>query len=172
MTDILDVLDAQLGTREGPGGVTKYGRWLDAQPPVTHEYFDADWCAASAICCIAQIPGGMDAIGGLHKSDAYVQHWHDRMKAMGRVSMTPKPRRIVFYNWFGTGPEDNHVGILKSISGKKMKVYEGNHGNTFELVDRDLDGQVTGFAEWWSFVKQPTPTPIAVADDSWFLGVS
>jgi len=170
MTDILDVLQAQVGTGEGSGGVTKYGQWLDAQSPTTHVYADADWCAASLLYCIAQIPGGLDSIGGLHKDDAYVQNWHNRMKALGRTSRTPKPRRLVFYNWAGTGPDDNHIGMLKSVSGNTLHVYEGNHNNQFQLVTRTFDSQVVAFAEWWDFVPgTPTPAPVASDNDDWFI---
>ena len=153
MIDILDVCEAQVGQHEAGDGTTRFGKWLDAQPPVTHEYDDAEWCAASAIYCIAQVPGGLEAIGGLHKSDAYVENWHRRMSGMGRVSMTAKPRRIVFYDWRGTGPDDNHVGILKARKGNTLYVYEGNHNNRYELVERPFDSQVVGFAEWWDFVS-------------------
>jgi hypothetical protein len=164
MIDILDVCEAQVGQHEAADGTTKFGKWLDAQAPITRVYAKAEWCAASAIHNIAQVPGGLEAIGGLHKSDAYVENWHDRMSAMGRVSMTPKARRIVFYDWRGTGPDDNHVGILKSFSGRTLKVYEGNHNNRYELVTRTFDSQVVGFAEWWSFVDQPSA---ALTDSCW-----
>lgn len=163
MIDILDVCEAQIGQHEAADGTTKYGRWLDAQPPVTHMYTDADWCAASAIYCIAEVPGGLEAIGGLHKTDAYVENWHRRMYAMGRVSMTPKPRRIVFYDWRGTGPDDNHVGILKERRGSTLYVYEGNHRNRYELVTRAFDSQVVGFAEWWSFVEGADDVALVVS---------
>ena len=165
MIDILDVCAGQVGQHEGAGGTTRFGKWLDAQPPKTSVYAKADWCASSALYCIAQIPGGLAAIGGLHKTDAYVENWHRRMSALGRVSMTPKPRRIVFYDWWGTGSDDNHVGILKSVSGRTLHVYEGNHNNRYELVTRSFDSQVVGFAEWWSFVNQT-----AVLDDSCWMG--
>jgi hypothetical protein len=152
--DILDICEAQLGQHEAADGTTKFGKWLDAQPPATHEYADADWCAASAIHNIAQVPGGLEAIGGLHKSDAYVENWHRRMSAMGRVSRTPKPRRIVYYDWRNTGPDDNHVGILKERQGDTLWVYEGNYRNRYALVERPFDSQVVGFAEWWDYVDQ------------------
>ncbi|MDN3356094.1 hypothetical protein [Actinomadura sp. DC4] len=153
MIDVLDVCAAQVGQHEAADGTTRFGKWLDTQPPITHDYADAEWCAASAIYCIAQVPGGLEAIGGLHKSDAYVENWHRRMSALGRVSRTPAPRRIVFYDWRGTGPDDNHVGILQKRVGNTLHVYEGNHNNRYELVERPFDSQVVGFAEWWSFVQ-------------------
>jgi hypothetical protein len=147
--DILDICEAQLGKRERADGSTEFGRWLDAQPPVTHEYANEDWCAASVLRCISLVPGGLDAIGGLHKSDAYVQSMHNRLAALGLVDDEAGPRKIVFFNWFGTGEDDNHVGIVKSVKGRKLWVYEGNHNNAYELVERDWDGQVTGFVNWW-----------------------
>lgn len=149
MIDILDICEAQLGKHEAADGSTEFGRWLDAQPPVTHEYASADWCAASVLKNISQVPGGLEAIGGLHKSDAYVQNMHNRLKALGLVDKEAGPRKIVFFNWRGTGPEDNHVGIVKSVKGRTLWVYEGNHNNKYELVERAWDSQVTGFVNWW-----------------------
>jgi hypothetical protein len=166
MTDILDICEAQLGQHEASDGTTKFGKWLDAQPPKTRIYAKAEWCAASAIHNIAQVPGGLEAIGGLHKSDAYVQSWYDWMRAHGRTSRTAKARRLVWYDWAGTPDGANHIGLVKSVSGSTMKVYEGNHNNRFELVTRHIDGQVMGFGEWWSYVEQPA----AVGGDmDWFI---
>lgn len=153
MIDILDICEAQLGKRERSDGTTEFGRWLDAQPPVTHDYDDADWCAASVLRCISLVPGGLDAIGGLHKSDAYVQHMHDRLEDLGLVDDEAGPRKIVFYNWRNTGREDNHTGIVKTVKGRKLWVYEGNYQNRYALVERDWDSQVTGFVNWWPCVS-------------------
>jgi hypothetical protein len=150
--DILDICEAQLGKHEAANGTTEFGKWLDAQAPKTSVYAAADWCAASVLKCISDVPGGLDAIGGLHKSDAYVQNMHNRLRALGLVDGNAGSRKIVFYNWRGTGPEDNHVGIVKSVSGRTLKVYEGNHNNRYELVTRPWDSQVTGFANWWPHV--------------------
>jgi hypothetical protein len=165
MIDILDICAAQLGKHEAADGSTEFGRWLDAQAPKTSVYTKADWCAASVLKCISQVPGGLEAIGGLHKGDAYVQNMHNRLRALGLVDGTAGARKIVFYNWRGTGPEDNHVGIVKSVSGRTLKVYEGNHSNRYELVTRAWDSQVTGFANWWPHVKQPVP--VVADDDCW-----
>ena len=161
--DILAIAESQLGTREGPGGTSKYGTWLDREA-ATHDYADADWCGAFQLWCIAQ--GGDDwttAAGGLKPAYALVQVWYDWMHAHDRISRTALPRRLVWYDWYGTPTGANHIGMVKSVSGGRMKVYEGNHNNTVELVDRPIDGQVMGFGEWWSFVQPP------VAGDLWFM---
>lgn len=149
MIDILDICEGLVGIHEAGDGTSIPGRWLDAQPPVTNEYDDADWCAASVLYAIAKVPGGLEAIGGLHKSDAYVQNMHNRLEALGLVDDEAGPRKIAYYNWKNTGPEDNHTGIVKTVKGRKLWVYEGNYQNRYALVERDWDSQVTGFASWW-----------------------
>lgn len=165
MTDVLDIARSQAGVGESSGGVSKYGRWLDEQAG-THEYYDADWCGAFQLWLIAQ--GGqlwLDAAGGLHKEYAEVQVWFDWMKAHGRISSTPKARRLVWYDWYGTPDGANHIGIVVSVAadGRSFKAWEGNHNNKVELVTRPLDSQVMGFGEWWSYVNAPAP---AALDDS------
>ena len=164
MIDILDICEDLVGIHEASDGTSIPGRWLDAQPPVTHDYDDADWCAASVLYAIAKVPGGLDAIGGLHKGDAYVQSMHNRLEALGLVDDEAGPRKIVFYNWRGTGEEDNHVGIVKAVKGRTLWVYEGNYRNRYELVERSWDSQVTGFANWWPHVAQPSA---ALTDSCW-----
>lgn len=164
MIDILDIEDAEVGTREAGDGSTKYGRWLDQQVGM-HLYYNLDWCGASQMYCISKVPGGLDAAGGLNREYAEVQLWFDWMKAHGRISHTPKARRLVWYDWYGTPDGANHIGLVKSVSGNRMKVYEGNHQNEFQLVDRPIDGQVMGFGEWWDYVKQPAV--VGTDDDEW-----
>ena len=164
MTDILSICASQVGTGEHAGGTTKYGTWLDNQVG-TDVYFDADWCGSSQMWCIAQ--GGeswSEAAGGVKKEFAYVQDWYDWMHSNGRISNTAKARRLVWYDWAGTPSGANHIGLVKSVSGNTMHVYEGNHNNEYQLVTRTIDSQVMGFGEWWSHIQTPDP---AVTDSYW-----
>lgn len=167
MTDILDVCRSQDGYREQSGAWTKYGSWLDAQPPATHEYATADWCGAFQLWCIARVPGGLEAAGGLDKSYAEVQVWLDWMSAHGRLSHTPAARRLVWYDWAGTPAGANHIGLVDHFDGSHIWAWEGNHNNAVELVQRPRDSQIMGYGEWWSHIAQPTP---AAADDSCWMG--
>lgn len=167
MTDVLDIAKSQEGTSES-NGVSKYGKWLDAQVG-THLYYNLDWCGAFQLWCIAQ--GGqawLGAAGGLRKEYAEVQVWLNWMSAHGRRSMVPKPRRLVWYDWNGTPSGANHIGMVASVAsdGRSFKAWEGNHNNKVELVTRLFDSQVMGFGEWWSYIPQPTPVP-AVDEDDW-----
>lgn len=168
MTDVLAIAKSQEGTREGAGGVSKYGRWLDAQPPKTSVYAAADWCGAFQLWVIAQ--GGASwtaAAGGLNKDYAEVQVWYDWMHAHGRISHTPKAGRLVWYDWAGTPSGANHIGMVDHATASTIWAWEGNHNNAVELVERLRDSQIMGYGEWLDYVPKPAP----VAADSWFLGV-
>jgi hypothetical protein len=163
MSDILAIAKGEKGTTEGAGRSSKYGRWLDAQPPKTSDYASADWCGAFQLWCIAQ--GGPEwtaAAGGLNKSFAYVQNWHDWMKAHGRTSKTPKARRLVWYDWAGTPSGANHIGLIDHFSSTHIWAWEGNRNNRVELVERRRDGQIMAYGEWWDHIAM---TPLL--DDCW-----
>jgi hypothetical protein len=165
VTDVLDIARSQEGVSE-VNGTSKYGKWLDQQVGM-HLYYNLDWCGAFQLWCIAQ--GGqmwLDAAGGLHREYAEVQVWFDWMQMHGRVSKVPKPRRLVWYDWYGTPDGANHIGMVASVDagGRSFKAWEGNHNNKVELVTRLFDSQVMGFGEWWSFIKQPTPSSAADFD--------
>lgn len=162
MTDILTICRSQDGYREQAGGRTKYGSWLDEQAG-THEYYNADWCGSFLLWCIAQVPGGLDAAGGLHKEYAYVQNWFDWMHAHGRISRTPAARRLVWYDWAGTPEGANHIGLVDHYDSSHVWAWEGNHEQQVELVKRPRDGQIMGYGEWWSHIAA------AADDDCWFM---
>lgn len=162
MTDILDLAMGEVGTTEAADGSTKYGRWLDARLGV-HDYAKADWCGTVWLYLLSEIPGALAAAGGLHREYAYVQNWLDWFEAHGRLSRTAAARRFVWYDWAGTPEGANHMGLVRSVSGTRMRVYEGNHDGVFELVTRSIDAQVMGFGEWWSLVPAP------VDEDCWVI---
>jgi hypothetical protein len=153
-TDILDIAKSQKGVGES-SGTSKYGKWLDAQAG-THVYYNADWCGAFQLWCIAQ--GGeawLDAAGGLRKDYAYVQDWYDWMKAHGRLSKTPKARRLVWYDWAGTPDGANHIGMVDHFTSTHIWAWEGNKDNKVQLVERPRDSQIMGYGEWWGYIAVP-----------------
>jgi hypothetical protein len=167
--DVLTIEQAQVGYRPKSNGDTKYGLWLD-QVADTHVYHDADWCGSSQLWSIAQLGEEYSAAaGGVDKDFAYVQNWLDWFQAKGRLSHTPKARRLVWYDWAGTPDGANHIGLVKSVSGRSMVVYEGNHAREFDEVTRTIDSQVMGFGEWWSFVEHPANVADEVLYDMYGL---
>jgi hypothetical protein len=165
VTDVLAIAKGEKGTRES-GGASKYGRWLDAQPPKTSVYAKADWCGAFQLWVIAQCgPEYSAAAGGVNKDFALVQVWFDWMHAHGRISRTPKARRLVWYDWYGTPDGANHIGMIDHFDASHIWAWEGNKDNQVQLVKRPRDGQIMGYGEWWSFVDQAVSS-----DDSCWMG--
>lgn len=162
MADILVIAESQEGTGETAGHGSKYGRWLDEQVG-THLYYNLDWCGAFQLWCIAQGgPTWIAAAGGLHREYAEVQVWFDWMKAHGRISGTPKARRLVWYDWAGTPEGANHIGLVDHFTATHIWAWEGNHDNRVELVERPRDGQVMGYGEWWSFIPAADNDDVAL----------
>ena len=98
-------------------------------------YTDA-WCAtfvsAVAIKCglsdIMPLECGCEAMISLYRSHA-VSRWEED------ESITPQPGDVVFYDWQDSGSGDDrgaadHVGIVSSVSGRVLKVIEGNFSNS------------------------------------------
>lgn len=165
MSDILAIAKGEKGTREGPGKTSKYGKWLDAQPPKTSIYAAADWCGAFQLWCIAQLgPEYSAAAGGIVKAFAEVQVWLNWMTAHGRTSHTPKAGRLVWYDWAGTPKGANHIGLVDHFSSTHIWAWEGNHDNEVDLVERPRDSQIMAYGEWLSYVEHP-----ATADDDCWI---
>ncbi|MCO5971784.1 hypothetical protein [Actinoallomurus soli] len=90
--DVLDVATSQKGTGERADGSTKYGKWLDEQPPKTSVRAKADWCGAFLSWVIAQDgPDRTATAGGLNRNDAEVPVWFAWMTAHHRISHRDSP---------------------------------------------------------------------------------
>jgi hypothetical protein len=166
MTDVLSIAKTQDGTSES-GGTSKYGKWLDEQAG-THVYYNADWCGAFQLWIIAQCgPEYSAAAGGVNKDFAYVQNWYDWMKSHGRISKTPKARRLVWYDWPNTPEGANHIGMVDHFNDSYIWAWEGNHDNQVELVQRSRNSQIMGYGEWWNYVT--TPAPATIDDSCWVM---
>ena len=164
MSDVLKIAKGEKGTGETAGGVSKYGRWLDQQAG-THLYYNLDWCGAFQMWAIAQ--GGPEwsaAAGGIQRGFAEVQVWFNWMQANGRISKTPKARRLVWYDWYGTPDGANHIGMVDHFTASTLWVWEGNYRNRVDLVERRRDSQIMGYGEWWDYIEQPSA---ALADSCW-----
>lgn len=166
MIDILTIAASQKGVGETAGQVSKYGLWLDEQVG-TRLYYNLDWCGAFQMWAIAQ--GGPDwsaAAGGIQRGFAEVQVWFNWMQAHGRISKTPKARRLVWYDWAGTPDGANHIGLVDHFGSSYIWAWEGNKDNKVQLVRRPRDSQIMGYGEWWSFIEQP----VVVEDSAMVVG--
>lgn len=153
MLNVLEIARSQKGIGERADGSSKYGAWLDDQPPKTSVYAEADWCGAFQLWVIAQ--GGAlwtAAAGGLNKHFAEVQVWFDWMRTHDRISSQPKARRLVWYDWAGTPKGANHIGMVDHFKASAIWAWEGNHDDEVRLVKRSRDRQIMGYGEWWDHI--------------------
>lgn len=121
MKNIIEVARGYIGIREGSKQhkalVSKYNKIRPL--PRGYKLKETDpWCAAFASVCLtsAGLPADL--------AEVSVQKLHDKFKASGRITKTPRLGYLVFYQW-DTGPLD-HVGIITAIDGNYVEVTEGN----------------------------------------------
>lgn len=60
--------------------------------------------------------------------------------------ITPQPGDVVFYDWQDSGSGDDrgaadHVGIVSSVSGRVLKVIEGNFSNSVKERTLEVNGK-------------------------------
>jgi len=126
------------------------------------------WCAA--FVSVAKHEAGLDSIiptecgcGEMVKLFAAMNRWEEN------GSITPQIGDVIFYNWDKkTQPNNNwptHVGIVISISGRALKVIEGNYSDKVKIRDISIgNGCIRGYglpdyASLVSYDPQPIPQP-------------
>ena len=129
---ILDVCNACLGTKEGTG---RHQTILDIyngyKGPEKRSYIigrNDPWCAAFVSAVF--IAAGAPTLIPVECSCFYMKN-HGAFKGMLRNPdrYVPKPGDIIFYKWRGKHVV-THVGIVKSVKGSSLEVYEGNYKNS------------------------------------------
>lgn len=119
---LIRVAIGELGYRETPVNVTKYGEWYGTQ---------SYWCAMFVSWCANQAGISENVI----PKHSYCPNGAQWFMDMGRwyyrsSSYRPKPGDIVY---FYTEGGINHVGIVESVEGSTLRTIEGN---TSDMVAR------------------------------------
>ena len=143
----IDIAKSQLGTIEGAGNRTEYGKFTGTDGKA--------WCAAFVSWCMNQAFGGNTnklnkALRG-GKSASVSTLW-DQFKKAGAMSSTPQPGDIVIYKGNGA----SHTGLVESVNGNMITTIEGNtsggpefSGNGGMVARKNFDyttnKRVTGF---------------------------
>ena len=143
----IDIAKSQLGTIEGTGNRTEYGKFTGTDGQA--------WCAAFVSWCMNQAFGGNTnklnkALRG-GKSASVSTLW-DQFKKAGAMSSTPQPGDIVIYKGNGA----SHTGLVESVNGNMITTIEGNtsggpgfSGNGGMVARKNFDyttnKRVTGF---------------------------
>ncbi|MDQ1038416.1 peptidoglycan hydrolase-like protein with peptidoglycan-binding domain [Streptomyces sp. V3I8] len=121
---ILDVAEAEVGTAEGSARANSYGSAVGLSLS-TSNYA---WCATFTSWVAKQT-------GASSYRNSYVSGWVKQARAGNyhlSVTTSPQPGDIVAYDWDGgsdfTGGNE-HIGIVRTISGTSFTAVEGNTGN-------------------------------------------
>lgn len=123
---------SQVGYRESPGNINKYGAWAGNNGAAWCVYFVC-WCAAQSG---APIPTGYGWVGDM---SAYFQaRGKYRTAASGYI---PKAGDLMIQ---GT----RHIGIVKSASRASVQTIEGNYSDSVANVTRYYS-EISGFCTPW-----------------------
>ncbi|MFH8462538.1 peptidoglycan-binding protein [Streptomyces sp. NPDC017991] len=121
---ILDVAEAEAGTVEGSARANSYGSSVGLSLS-TSNYA---WCATFVSWVAKQT-------GASSYRNSYVSGWVKQARAGNyhlSVTTSPQPGDIVAFDWDGgsdfTGGNE-HIGILRTVSGSSFTTVEGNTGN-------------------------------------------
>ncbi|MET9561766.1 peptidoglycan-binding protein [Streptomyces tauricus] len=121
---ILDVAEAEAGTVEGSARANSYGSSVGLSLS-TSNYA---WCATFVSWVAKQT-------GASSYRNSYVSGWVKQARAGNyhlSVTTSPQPGDIVAFDWDGgsdfTGGNE-HIGIVRTVSGSSFTTVEGNTGN-------------------------------------------
>ena len=169
----VDYAITYLGCKESDGSFKKIIDLYNSHKPLAQgykmKYTDA-WCAcyvsAMAIGC-----GLTDIIPLEVSCGRYITLAKQKGIWVESDSYTPKQGDLILYDWDDTGSGDaasgaDHIGIVVSVSGKSIKVIEGNNGDavayrTIQVNGRYIRGFVTPkyASKATSGGSQPPATP-------------
>lgn len=151
----VDYAITYLGCKESDGSHKKIIDLYNSHKPLAQgykmKYTDA-WCA----CYVSAmaIGSGLENIIPLEVScGRYITLAKQKGIWVESDSYTPKQGDLILYDWDDTGSGDatsgaDHIGIVVSVSGKSIKVIEGNNGDavayrTIQVNGRYIRGFVT-----------------------------
>ena len=145
---VVDQANSWLGCKESDGSHKKIIDVYNAHKPLARGYkvkYTDHWCAtfvsAVAIKCgltdIIPTECGCGKMIDLHKK---LGQWKEA------DSYTPQIGDIIMYDWQDSGKGDNtgspdHVGIVVSVSGKTIKVIEGNKNEAVAYRNITVNGK-------------------------------
>ncbi|GGS95740.1 hypothetical protein GCM10010156_62490 [Planobispora rosea] len=121
--DLLKVMVAELGYREGAGQRTKFGEWYSTHMVQDSQYRTAPWCDMF-IAWAAERAGVEEYVGQFAWTPSHAR-WFE---TQGAWSATPEPGALVFFDW--SGGKDikgvDHVGVVERVEGGTIHTIEAN----------------------------------------------
>jgi len=137
-----------LGTKAGSARhkniVDTYNKIVPLPAGYKVKYTDP-WCATFVSFC-ASVCDMLDIIPAECGCSRQIELWQKLGRWQERDSYVPQTGDIIYFDWDDSGKGDNtgwsdHVGIVVSVSGGKIKTIEGNKSNAVGYRTIAVDGK-------------------------------
>lgn len=154
-SDVIKTAEAWLGKKESDGSHKVIIDTYNDHKPLARGYkvsYTDPWCDTFVSAVFIKL-NATDLIGG---TECGVENHVSLFKKAGiwneDGTITPKPGDIPVYNWDkSTQPNDgysDHIGIVESVSGKTIKVIEGNYKDSVAIRYLSVgNGYIRGYAQ-------------------------
>lgn len=154
-SDVVKTAQAWVGKKESDGSHKVIIDTYNAYKPLTRGYkvsYTDAWCDTFVSAVFIKLDA-VDLIGG---TECGVENHVQLFKKAGiwneDGTITPKAGDIIVYNWDkSTQPNDgaaDHIGIVKSVSSKTIKVIEGNYKDSVAIRSLSVgNGYIRGYAQ-------------------------
>lgn len=132
---VVKIAKEYYGCKESNGSHKKIIDLYNSVRPLPRGYavkYTDEWCA-TFVSAVAIKAGVKDIMPRECGCDRMIQLYKDLGRWKEKDSYVPKAGDVIFYDWDDSGYGENkgssdHVGIVASVSGKNIKVIEGNKG--------------------------------------------
>ena len=145
---VVNIMRGWLGWSEANGKHRKIIDLYNTQKPLPVGYkvkYTDEWCAATVTA--AGIQAGLeDIILGECSCSRMIALYQKKGQWMENDAYRPQPGDIIMYDWDDTGAGENkgapeHVGIVGTVSGNTMTIYEGNKGEAVATRTMQVNGR-------------------------------
>lgn len=145
---VVNIAKAWHGCRESDGSHKPIIDLYNSHKPLARGYkvqYTDEWCA-TFVSAVAVKAG----LTGIMPTECSCSRMIELYKAAGRWKEAddykPQPGDIMMYDWNDTGRGENtgapdHVGIVVSVSGKTIRVIEGNKGQAVAYRTMSVNGK-------------------------------
>ena len=145
---VVDVMKGWLGWSEANGKFKAIIDLYNTQKPLPVGYkvkYTDEWCATT-VTAAGMEAGLADIILGECSCSRMIALYQKKGQWMENDAYRPQPGDIIMYDWDDTGAGENkgapeHVGIVGTVSGNTMTIYEGNKGEAVATRTMQINGR-------------------------------
>lgn len=137
MRTLIEIARAEIGYKEQPTNITKYGKWFGLD--------GVAWCGIFVSWCYFKAGKQLPRIGYL-KGFAGCQTAVKYFRENGKIVTTPIEGDIVFFDWNKDGKHD-HTGLfVRKLDDKTFLSIEGNTSATNNSNGGEVQERIRSFS--------------------------